>query len=84
VSQYNVAPGGKLSPKNPATVATGDGPEQIAVRPNGTSVYVANTNSGDVSQYNVAAGGKLVPKAPATVTAGGGPAGIATNPSALP
>jgi hypothetical protein len=33
VSQYDVGPGGGLSPKSPATVAAGNGPFGVAVSP---------------------------------------------------
>ena len=33
LSQYNVGPGGKLSPKSPARVATGAAPLDVAVSP---------------------------------------------------
>jgi hypothetical protein len=33
VSQYDVGPGGALRPKNPATVAAGDGATGIAISP---------------------------------------------------
>ena len=42
ISQYDVLPGGRLTPKSPPTVAAGDGPQQLAVRLNGTNVYVTN------------------------------------------
>jgi DNA-binding beta-propeller fold protein YncE len=42
VSQYDVGPGGALSPKSPATVPAGRFPERLAVSPDGGSVYVAN------------------------------------------
>jgi DNA-binding beta-propeller fold protein YncE len=80
VSQFNVGAGGTLSPKSPATVGAGIGPEGVAVSPNGGSVYVANNLSNTISQYNVGAGGKLSPKSPATVGAGGDPRGIAVTP----
>jgi 6-phosphogluconolactonase len=84
ISQYDVLPGGRLTPKSPPTVAAGDVPQELAVRLNGTNVYVANFGSADVSQYTVGVGGALFPASPATVAAGPGPQGVATNPTAIP
>ncbi len=82
VSQYDAGPGGALSPKSPATVASaGLGPTAVAVSPDGKSVYVTNYASFNVSQYNVGAGGKLSPKTPATVAAGHTPVGVAVSPN---
>jgi len=80
VSQYDVGAGGKLSPKNPATLAVGLGhPRAVAVSPNGESVYLAGT---PVHQYDVGAGGELSPKDPATVADCGGAFGVAVSPGA--
>ena len=82
VSQYDAGPGGALSPKSPATVASaGLGPTAVAVNPDGKSVYVTNYASFNVSQYNVGADGKLAPKTPATVAAGHTPVGVAVSPN---
>jgi DNA-binding beta-propeller fold protein YncE len=81
VSQYDVGAGGALTPKSPATVAAGTGPQGVAVSPNGASVYITNVNSGTVSQYDVGAGGALTPKSPATVATGTGPQGVAVSPN---
>jgi 6-phosphogluconolactonase len=80
ISQYSINPiTGQLTPKSPATVTTGNG-DAIAVTPNGTSVYVADT--GGVSQYSVnPITGDLTPKTPARVHAGGGPTAIAVTPN---
>jgi 6-phosphogluconolactonase len=80
ISQYNVGPGGKLSPKSPATVAAGRGPRGLATTPNGKSVYVVNTDGNDLSQYNVGPGGKLSPKSPARVATGAAPLDVAVSP----
>ena len=80
ISQYNIGPGGKLSPKSPATVAAGRGPSGLAMTPNGKSMYVANTDGNDLWQYNVGAGGKLSPKSPARVATGKWPVGVAVSP----
>jgi DNA-binding beta-propeller fold protein YncE len=80
ISQYNVGPGGKLSPKSPATVAAGRGPSGLALTPSGKSLYVANTDGNDLWQYNVGPGGKLSPKSPARVATGTSPVGVAVSP----
>jgi DNA-binding beta-propeller fold protein YncE len=87
VSQYNVDPvTGMLSPKSPATVATGVSPIGVAISPEGKSIFVTNFNNfvslniGSVSQYDVGAGGALAPKTPATVATDVGPLGIAVTP----
>ena len=81
VYQYDVGPGGGLSPKSPSTVAAGDGPGSVAVSPDGKSVYVTNGLSDSVSQYWVGPGGELSPRSPATVGAGGSPLGVAVSPT---
>jgi len=64
-------------------VAAGPLPVDVAVSPDGSSVYVTNSDNGglggSVSQYTVGAGGALSPKSPATVAAGTGPLGIAVR-----
>jgi DNA-binding beta-propeller fold protein YncE len=75
VAQYDVGPGGALSPKSPATVEAGNGANSLAVSPDGQNVYVASNDgsigeSGYVSQYDVGPGGELSPKSPAKVAAG--------------
>ena len=81
VSQYDVGPGGALSPKSRPTVAAGDSPRGVAVGPDGQSVYVANFASpGSVSQYDVGAGGELLPKSPPTVATPGFSEGVAVSP----
>jgi DNA-binding beta-propeller fold protein YncE len=82
ISQFDIGAGGLLSPKSPATVATGGFPAafSIVASPDGRSVYVANNVGHTISQYTVGLGGVLVPKTPATVPAGAGPVGIAVSP----
>src|ERR1700735_2452466 len=79
VSQFTVAASGALSPKSPATVATGSSPETIALSADGKSAYVANYGSNTVSQIPVAASGALSPKSPATVATGSFPYGVALS-----
>ena len=45
ISQYTVGTGGKLSEKNPATVAAGPSPSGMAETANSKNVYVAITGS---------------------------------------
>src|SRR6185295_13642097 len=90
VSQYTIDPStGTLSPKTPATVATGDGPVGVAATPDSTSAYVVDQGTAvpgsgrTVSQYTIdASTGALSPKTPATVGAGSGPAYVAVTPDA--
>jgi DNA-binding beta-propeller fold protein YncE len=83
ISQYSISPiTGRLTAKSPATVATGAGPDAIAVTPDGMSVYVADTGTHLVSQYSVnPLTGDLIPKSPATVDAGRGPTAVAVSPN---
>jgi DNA-binding beta-propeller fold protein YncE len=86
VLQYNVGGAGRLSPKSPFRVPAppGESPSDIAVSPDGRSVYVTNGTAfgepGTVSQYNVGAGGRLSPKSPPTVVAGALPTAVAVTP----
>ena len=65
VSQFTVAANGTLSPKTPATVATGTGPA-VALSADGKSAYVTN-----IERHGVAVHGRgerdAVAKTPATV-----------------
>jgi DNA-binding beta-propeller fold protein YncE len=82
VSQYD-AIGGGLSPLTPATVVDPGNPFQVAVSPDGKSVYVTNNGGAPadhVSQYDIGPTGALTPKTPATVLTGQDPTGIAVTP----
>ncbi len=79
VSQFTVAANGTLSPKTPATVATGTGPDGVALSADGKSAYVTNSGGGTVSQFTVAANGTLSPKTPATVATGSDPNAVALS-----
>jgi pimeloyl-ACP methyl ester carboxylesterase len=79
VSQFTVAANGTLSPKTPASVATGNGPFGVALSADGKSAYVINSNSNTVSQFTVAANGALSPKTPANVATGSGPFAVAVS-----
>jgi PKD domain/Lactonase, 7-bladed beta-propeller len=67
-------------PKTPATVPAGGHPENVAVTPDGRSVYASNEGEESVSQFDVGPGGVLVPKSPATVQVGESPTGVAVRP----
>jgi len=88
VSQYDVAADGTLTPKSPATVdvgsGAGSGPNELAISPNGKSVYVVAAGDSAVAQFDVGADGLLAPKSPAEVTTGTGtgPEGIVVSPDA--
>ena len=82
ISQFGSSPGGSgaLRPLTPKTVASGPGPYDVAVSPQGTSLYVVDglgNAAGEVSQYTInPATGKLTPKSPKTVPTAAGPSGI--------
>jgi DNA-binding beta-propeller fold protein YncE len=90
VSQYTVGSGGKLSPKTPARVLAGCGPEDVVVSPNGESVYVrnfindnfdfCNDDLGAISQYDVGPGGSLSAKSPPCASAPAQGSGLAISP----
>ena len=76
---YNVsALDGSLSPLGEPTVAAGQSATNIAVSPNGRSVYV--TTRGAVTQFDVSSAGALTPKYPGTVPAGQIPVGVVVSP----
>ena len=78
VYQFDVGTNGTLSPKSPPTVAAGQQPGEVAVSPDGQTVYVTNSASDTVSQFGVSANGTLSPKR--AVGAGDGPVGLAISP----
>jgi parallel beta-helix repeat protein len=81
VSQYDVGSGGRLSPKSPASVPS-CAALQVAVSPNGRSLYVAGGADDCIGQYDVGPGGALSPKSPASVDTGALTAfGIAVSPN---
>jgi YVTN family beta-propeller protein len=79
VFQYGVGASGLLSALSPAFVTSSAGATQLAVSPDGKSIYVANKGK-EVSQYNIGAGGLLMPMSPPTVPAGTDAYGIAVAP----
>jgi DNA-binding beta-propeller fold protein YncE len=87
VEQFDVGAGGGLALKAPPAVPTGLFPFDVAVSPDGRSVYVTNFNGKNISQYDVGAGGTLTPKSPATVPTPPGttfPHGIAVRAAPSP
>lgn len=82
IGQYDVAAGGALSAKTPATVPGGADPTLLTVSPDNRSVYVSNFFDATVSQYTAAADGTLSAKTPATVATPGGSFGIVAVPAA--
>jgi uncharacterized repeat protein (TIGR01451 family) len=84
VWQYSINPiTGQLTPKSPATVATGAGAYDIAVTPDGKNAYVTDSAANAVSQYSInPTTGNLTPKSPAKVAIRGGiPLLIAVTPN---
>ena len=95
IAQFDVdATTGKLSPKNPASVATGPIATFMVVTPDSTSAYVSSfgpaatpgptpdpDGPGAIWQYDIdPATGALAPKSPPTVETDGNPAGSAVTP----
>jgi DNA-binding beta-propeller fold protein YncE len=88
VSQFTVKPEGTLVLKSPPWVSTDvHPPEALALSPDGSSLYAADSTTsggeqGFVTQYTVGSGGLLTLKAPPTVAAGAGPiTGVAVAPN---
>jgi len=85
VDQYNVGSGGALTLKGAGAVTTGRFPSNVAVRPDGRSVYVSLDVEGfdienAVAQFDAAADGTLTPKSPAAVAGADPPLGLAVSP----
>jgi len=77
VFQYGVGAGGLLSPlSNPSIGAPGA--NQVAVTPDGKSVYVATP--GGVAQFDILEGGQLTPKNPPVIPTASQPLAIAVSP----
>ena len=82
VSQYGIDPStGALTALSPALVPSANGPDGLAVSPDGKSLYVTALTASVVSQYDIdPSSGALSAKTPATVPSGQGPVGIAISP----
>ena len=59
LSMYSQGADGALRPLIPATVATGQVPESIAVDPGSLFAYVANSGDNSISEFDIAANGSL-------------------------
>ena len=70
--------GGLLSPLTPPSIAAGAGAGQVAVSPDGKSVYV--TMPSGIAQFDLLAGGLLTPKNPPVLPVAGNPIAIAVSP----
>jgi DNA-binding beta-propeller fold protein YncE len=79
VSQYDVAPGGRLTAKAPASVPAGEQPRGVAISTGGGNVYAPNFGDANIGQFDVGPGGSLAAKSPAVVGAGPGPDGVAVS-----
>lgn len=79
---YTIGAGGALTPKTVAAYATGKYPQEIAISPNGGSLYVINSGRTDgtaaLSAYSIGSNGALT--AGATYSTGVEPEGIAISP----
>ncbi|HEV3092567.1 MAG TPA: beta-propeller fold lactonase family protein [Candidatus Cybelea sp.] len=78
VSSFSIAKNGALTELN--SYATGYGPQQAVITPNGKELYVTNAAQASVSGYSVSAG-VLTPLAASPFAAGGTPLGIAIAPN---
>jgi DNA-binding beta-propeller fold protein YncE len=79
------APGGLLTPLNPAAVPAGSQPEGIAVTPDGDAVYAADRAGGTlVWLASDPRKGLLSPGDPPTFPTGAGPHGIVVTPDQGP
>ena len=78
ISQYDVGPGGELSPKSPATVAAGYDPFGLAWTRTGKA-STSRSATAPLRCTTSARAGSCSPKSPATVAAVG-PIGVAVSP----
>jgi 6-phosphogluconolactonase (cycloisomerase 2 family) len=81
VSQYSVGTDGTLTALNPASVATGRGPNGVTAHPTEPYVYVADYNDGIILQFGITTTGQLAALTPASVGGVNGPTSIAVDPS---
>ncbi len=70
IAAYDVATNGTLTPVAGSPFATGDQPSAIAIRPDGSGLYVLNAVSGTISSYSVAGSGALSELASSPTAAG--------------
>ena len=62
--QYAIEESGALTPRDPASLPLGSRPYDVAITPDGRSLYVA---AGDLALFDLDAGGLASPKTPAAV-----------------
>jgi sugar lactone lactonase YvrE len=79
IGQYDIGPGGELTPKSPAAAPIIGNTFNVAVSPDGKSVYATDAG-GRVWQFDVGPGGTLSAKASPFVGAGTHPEAIAVSP----
>jgi DNA-binding beta-propeller fold protein YncE len=79
ISAFTIGAGGTLSPVNGMPFTAGDGPEGMAVTPDGAHLYVANTNSNNVSIFTINPDGTLV--SAGSALAGTTPVAVAVSPN---
>ena len=79
IAAYTVGAGGSLTPPPGSPFATSGRPEGTAVTPDGTRLYVANTDGDEISSYAIGADGSLAPL-PGFPVAAGDVRGIAITP----
>jgi 6-phosphogluconolactonase (cycloisomerase 2 family) len=78
VLQYDVAPDGLASPKDPPAIAAGRLPFAVATHPSGDALYVADKGGNAILQFGIGPGGKLEAREPLSMH---GPlAGVAVAP----
>jgi 6-phosphogluconolactonase (cycloisomerase 2 family) len=81
ISQYSIGLDGSLTPMSSATVASGSGPNALAVDPASKHLYVANLGDNNVGQYNINSDGSLTAMTSPPIASGVRPVGITIDPS---
>lgn len=73
-------PGGKPSPLGVPSVEAGDGPQHVALTPDGRFAYATAAGSGELRAYRVGPDGGLLPHRTPSVPAGEGAHGVVVSP----
>lgn len=86
VAAFAIGGGGSLTPATPQpsfpTGTAGEGPQRVAISPNGSFLYVTNTATNEVAAFTIGSGGQLTLMSPNTGTgAGTAPIGITIDPT---
>lgn len=86
VAAFAIGGGGSLTPAAPQasfpTGIGGEGPQRVAISPNGSFLYVTNTATNEVAAFTVGSGGQLTLMSPNTSTGTGtAPIGITIDPT---